>query len=156
MMRIREFTAELWLPLPPEEVFPFFSDAGNLNVITPPWLKFRVVKTSSEVMSAGVLIDYNLRVHGFPLRWQSRINVWEPPHRFVDEQLLGPYQKWVHEHTFEARDGGTLARDVVRYALPFDFLTHRWFVRSDIEKIFEYRAEALRKRFPVVQAAAMQ
>src|ERR1700722_14887617 len=131
MMRIREFPAELWLPLPPEEVFPVFSDAGNLNIITPPWLKFRVVKISSEVMSAGVLIDYNLRVHGFPLRWQSRINVWEPPHRFVDEQLLGPYQKWVHEHTFEARDGGTLARDVVRYALPFDFLTHRWFVRSD-------------------------
>ena len=153
-MRIREFTAELWLPLPPEEVFPFFSDAGNLNVITPPWLKFRVVKTSSEVMHAGVLIDYNLRVRGLPLRWQSRINVWEPPHRFVDEQLLGPFRMWVHEHTFEARDGGTLARDAVRYAAPFDSLTHRWLVRPDMEKIFKYRAEALRKRFGVAKGAA--
>ena len=97
----------------------------------------------------GALIDYRLRVHGLPLRWRTRINLWQPPHRFVDEQIRGPYQQWIHEHTFEARDGGTLARDHVRYAVPLDFLLHRWFVRPDIARIFTFRTEALRNRFGV-------
>ena len=99
-------------------------------------------------MKAGALIDYRLRVHGLPLCWRTRINVWQPPHRFVDEQIRGPYRQWIHEHTFEARDGGTLARDVVRYAVPLDFLVHGLLVRPDIERIFQYRTEALQKRFP--------
>ena len=98
-------------------------------------------------MREGALIDYRLRVHGLPLRWRTRINVWQPPYRFVDEQIRGPYRQWIHEHTFEAFDGGTLARDVVRYAAPFEFLTQRWLVRPDIEKIFQFRTEALRRRF---------
>jgi len=85
-------------------------------------------------MREGVLIDYRLRVRGVPLRWRTRINVWQPPHRFVDEQIHGPYRQWIHEHTFEVRDGGTLARDVVHYAVPLDFLVHRWLVLPDIEK----------------------
>ncbi len=148
-MRIREFTAELWLPLPPAELFPFFADASNLDALTPPWLHFRIVTPKPISMKAGALIDYRLRVHGLPLRWRTRINVWQPPFRFEDEQLRGPYRQWLHEHTFEARDGGTLARDVVRYAVPFDFLAHRFFVRPDIEKIFKFRTEALQKRFGV-------
>jgi ligand-binding SRPBCC domain-containing protein len=146
-MRLHEFEAELWLPLPPDELFPFFADAANLDAITPPWLHFRVVTPPPIVMREGALIDYRLRVHGLPLRWRTRINAWEPPHRFVDEQIRGPYRQWIHEHTFVARDGGTLARDVVRYAVPFDLIAHRWLVRPDVEKIFKYRAEALRKRF---------
>jgi ligand-binding SRPBCC domain-containing protein len=98
-------------------------------------------------MGEGTLIDYRLRVHGVPVRWRTRISAWEPPHRFVDEQLRGPYRQWIHEHTFEPRDGGTLARDTVRYAVPFDFLTHAWFVRPDIETIFRFRTEALLHRF---------
>ena len=146
-MRVREFQSELWLPLPPAELFEFFGDAGNLDALTPPWLHFHIVTPPPIVLKAGALIDYRLRVHGLPLRWRTLINVWEPPHRFVDEQLRGPYRQWIHEHTFEARDGGTLARDVVRYAVPFDLLTHRWLVRPDIEKIFQFRSEALRNRF---------
>jgi ligand-binding SRPBCC domain-containing protein len=65
----------------------------------------------------------------------------------VDEQLRGPYRQWIHEHTFEARDGGTLARDHVRYAVPFDALVHRWLVRPDIEKIFQYRSVMLQRQF---------
>ena len=103
-------------------------------------------------MKAGALIDYRLRVHGLPLRWRTRINVWQPPHHFVDEQIRGPYRQWIHEHTFEARDGGTLARDVVQYAVPFDFLAHRWFVRPDIERIFKFRNAALQTRFAASQA----
>jgi len=146
-MRIREFQSELWLPLPPAELFEFFGDAGNLDALTPPWLHFHIVTPPPIKMKAGALIDYRLRVHGLPLRWRTRINVWQPPHHFVDEQIRGPYRQWIHEHTFEARDGGTLARDHVRYAVPFDLLVHRWLVRPDIERIFQFRSEALGKRF---------
>lgn len=147
-MRVREFSTELWLPLPPAELFEFFGDAGNLDALTPPWLNFHIVTPRPIPMHAGTLIDYRLRVRGLPIRWRTRINEWQPPFRFVDEQLRGPYRLWIHEHTFEARDGGTLAKDHVRYAVPFDFLTHRWLVRPDIEKIFRYRTEALQRRFP--------
>ena len=146
-MRIREFQSELWLPLPPEELFPFFADAANLDAITPPWLHFHIVTSPPIEMREGALIDYKLRVRAVPLRWRTRINVWQPPHRFVDEQIRGPYRQWIHEHMFEARDGGTLARDVVHYAVPFDFISHRWLVRPDVEKIFPFRQEALRARF---------
>jgi ligand-binding SRPBCC domain-containing protein len=152
-MKIREFQSELWLPLPPAELFPFFADAANLDALTPPWLHFRIVTPAPIVLREGALIDYRLRVHGLPLRWRTRINVWQPPHRFVDEQIRGPYRQWIHEHTFEACDGGTLARDHVRYAVPLDFLVHRWFVRPDIERIFQFRAEALRKRFATPPAS---
>jgi ligand-binding SRPBCC domain-containing protein len=147
-MRVREFQSELWLPLPPAELFPFFADAANLDVITPPWLHFHIVAPASVVLREGALIDYRLRVRGVPLRWRTRINVWQPPHRFVDEQIRGPYRQWIHEHTFEPREGGTLARDRVRYAVALDFLIHRRIVRPDIERIFQFRAEALRSRFP--------
>ena len=143
----REYQSELWLPLPPEALFPFFSDAGNLEQTTPPWLHFRVLTPKPIEMKAGALIDYRLKVHGLPMKWRTRITCWDPPHRFEDEQLRGPYRKWVHEHTFEERDGGTVVRDRVEYATPFDWLVHGILVRPDIERIFDYRTKALRKRF---------
>ena len=146
-MRVREFQSELWLPLPPAELFPFFADAGNLDALTPPWLHFHIVTPRPIGMREGALIDYHLRVRVIPLRWRTRINVWQPPHRFVDEQVRGPYRQWIHEHTFEPREGGTLARDRVRYAVPLDVLVHQWLVRPDIEKIFQFRTDALRRRF---------
>lgn len=146
-MRVREFQSELWLPLPPEQLFSFFADARNLDVITPPWLHFHIVTPQPVAMQAGTLIDYKLRVRGLPLRWRTHIREWQPPHRFVDEQLRGPYRQWIHTHTFEPREGGSLARDLVRYAVPFDFIAHPLFVRRDIEQIFAFRHEALRKKF---------
>ena len=147
-MRVHEFQSELWLPLPPGELFPFFVDAANLDALTPPWLHFRIVTPAPIVMREGTLIDYHLRVRGIPLRWRTRINVWQPPHRFVDEQIHGPYRQWIHEHTFEPRDGGTRARDRVRYSVPLDFLVHHLFVRPDLERIFEFRGRGLRRLFP--------
>ncbi len=146
-MKLREFRSELWLPLPPEALFSFFAHAANLDAITPTWLHFRILTPLPIVMREGTLIDYRLRVHGLPMRWRTRISTWQPPHRFVDEQLRGPYHEWIHEHTFEPREGGTLARDVVQYAVPLDFLLHRCFVRPDIERIFEFRAAELKRRF---------
>jgi len=146
-MRIREFQTEQWLPLPPEKVFPFFADAHNLEAITPPWLNFTVLTPRPIEMREGTLIDYKLRVHGLPVRWRTLISAWQPPHRFVDQQLRGPYRRWIHEHTFEARDGGTFCRDIVKYAVPFDFLVHDLFVRRDVETIFKFRADELKRRF---------
>ena len=146
-MRLREFKSELWLPRPRDEVFAFFAEAGNLDAITPPWLKFRTMTPAPIRMEKGTLIDHRLRIHGFPLRWRSKITEWQPLIRFVDEQVRGPYRLWKHEHEFDERDGGTLVRDRVQYAVPFDFLVHDLLVRRDVEKIFAYRTQQLRKRF---------
>lgn len=146
-MRLREFQCGLWLPLSPAELFPFFADAGNLDAITSPWLHFHIITPRPVEMRAGTLIDYKLRVRGLPLRWRTLIKEWEPPHRFVDEQVRGPYRRWTHTHTFESRADGTLARDTVQYSVPLDFIAHPLFVRRDIERIFGYRQEALRGRF---------
>ena len=134
---------EQLLPGSPEDVFEFFADAFNLEAITPPWLGFRVITPRPIAMGEGTLIEYRLRLHRVPVRWLTRIEVWEPPLRFVDVQLRGPYRAWHHTHSFEpAQGGGTLIRDVVRYALPLGplgGLAHRAFVRRDLARIFDYR-----------------
>ncbi len=138
---------EQHLPGSPEEVFPFFADAGNLEAITPPWLGFEVVTPRPIAMRPGALIEYRLRLHRLPVSWLTRIEEWEPGVRFVDAQLTGPYKLWHHTHEFEpAAGGGTLMRDVVRYALPpgpLGTLAHAVLVRRDVERIFDFRAEAI-------------
>lgn len=140
-------TSEVLLPRPIEEVFPFFADALNLERLTPPWLKFAVLTPTPIRMEVGTLIDYRLKVRGFPLRWQSEITAWEPPHRFVDEQRRGPYKAWVHEHTFIAKAGGTLACDKVQYAVYGGALVRRLFVAPDLRRIFDYRRQRMEAIF---------
>lgn len=130
---------------PLEEVFAFFSDPSNLEALTPPWLRFRVLNPPELPLREGVTIDYALRVRGLPLRWRSLITRWDPPHAFADEQLRGPYRLWVHTHTFEARGDATLVRDSVRYAVLGGWLVDRLLVRRDIERIFDYRSKSLRE-----------
>lgn len=132
-----------WLPRPPEDIFPFYSDAFRLEELTPPLLRFHVVTPPPIEMRAGVEIDYKLRLHGLPLRWRSRITAWEPPHRFVDQQIKGPYRRWVHEHTFIPQDGGTLVKDVVEYDMLGGRLADRLLVRRDLRRIFDYRQARL-------------
>jgi ligand-binding SRPBCC domain-containing protein len=131
----------------PADVFPFFADARNLEAITPPWLRFHVVTPRPIDMHAGTLIEYRLRLHGLPIRWLTRIEEWVPGERFVDAQVKGPYALWHHTHEFEpTRDGGTLMRDTVRYALPLGPLgevAHRLFVARDLRRIFDYRRDQL-------------
>ena len=146
-MRVFDFQCEQFLPRPVTEVFPFFADARNLQAITPEWLNFEVVTPGPIAMKPGALIDYQLRVHGIPLKWRTLIREWEPPHRFVDEQLRGPYRQWIHEHTFTAQDGGTLARDKVLYAVPGGALINALFVRRDVERIFAFRRQKLAEFF---------
>ncbi len=141
------------LPPPRDQVFPFFANAMELERLTPQWLHFSVLTPAPIEMRVGTLIDYRLRVHGIPLRWRSRISVWEPPYRFVDEQLRGPYRRWYHEHLFEPSAQATVCRDLVDYEVPFGRLIEHWFVRPDIRKIFEYRNRKLQELFPPVPAA---
>lgn len=147
-MTIHTFHDELWLPAPRTEVFAFFADAQNLEKITPTWLNFSILTPAPITMQAGARIDYRLRIHGIPVRWKTEITTWEPPHRFVDSQLSGPYRQWIHTHTFEEKDGGTLCRDRVEYAVPGGALVHRLFVQKDVQTIFAFRATALRQLFP--------
>src|SRR5436305_8118608 len=142
-MRVRELKSEVWLPRPRDEVFAFFSDAANLDSITPSWLSFHTVTDGPIHMQVGTLIDYKMRIHGLPIRWRTKITAWEPPRRFVDEQLRGPYRLWMHEHAFEERDGGTVVHDHVRFAVFLDFIVYPMLVRRDVERIFAYRAEKL-------------
>lgn len=142
-MQDQIYTAEQIIPRPREEVFAFFCEPRNLEAITPPWLRFRIADQSTNDLEQGTELTYRLRVHGLPFTWRSRIEEWEPDRGFVDVQLKGPYAKWHHTHTFEAKGSYTVIRDKVRYRLPLGRLGH-WvaggFVTSDVEKIFAYRA----------------
>jgi ligand-binding SRPBCC domain-containing protein len=150
-MSVNILTREQLLTAPPAEVFPFFGDARNLEAITPPWLGFRVVTPEPIEMAPGTLIEYRLRLHAVPIRWRTTIAVWDPPRRFVDVQLSGPYAMWHHTHDFEpAPGGGTLMRDTVRYALPFGPLgaiAHRLLVRRDLARIFDFRQAEVARYF---------
>jgi ligand-binding SRPBCC domain-containing protein len=146
-MRIFSFQSQLWLERPRTEVFPFFSNALNLEEITPPWLRFRIVSTLPIEMHEGVEIDYRLRIRGIPIEWRSRITTWDPPYRFVDEQVRGPYRVWIHEHRFTERGGGTACEDNVQYAPAGGALINALFVEKDVQKVFAYRSEQLRKVF---------
>lgn len=142
-----ELTTWQWLPRPRADVFAFFSDARNLERITPPFLNFHVLTPSPISMGAGALIDYRLRLRGIPLRWQSEITLWEPPQRFADVQRRGPYRQWDHTHTFDEEDGGTMVRDRVLYRLlgP-DVITrgiNALLVAPDTRRIFGFRHAAL-------------
>ncbi len=142
-MRIYSLQREQFIRKPIQEVFAFFADAKNLETITPPWLGFQILSPEPIAMAPGTRIEYRIRWHWFPMRWITEIRSWDPPVGFMDVQLRGPYRLWEHTHTFQAVEGGTQMRDVVRYALRFGLLgrmAHGWFVKADLERIFDYRA----------------
>lgn len=141
-------TAEMTLPHTLETVFPYFAAAHNLEELTPSFLRFKVVSSGELVMAPGTVIEYSLRLHGVPLRWKSLISQWEPPYRFVDEQLRGPYRYWIHEHTFEQRGDSVVVRDLVRYQVYGGKMVHDAFVKRDLLAIFNYRQHKLAELFP--------
>jgi ligand-binding SRPBCC domain-containing protein len=136
------------VPQPAEEAFAFFADAFNLEAITPPWLRFRILTPRPIVMREGALIDYRLSLHRVPCHWYTRIDTWIPGRRFVDRQISGPFRTWVHTHTFERRPQGTLIRDHVRYRMPLGALgamARHALIGSDLERIFDYRTAAIER-----------
>ena len=149
-MRFHTLRHRQWIPRPIDEVFAFFSDARNLEEITPSWLGFRILTSGPIRIAEGTRIRYRLRLHGIPAGWETEIRRWKPPDRFVDVQLRGPYQLWHHTHRFEPKDGGTIMTDIVRYRLPLGMigrLAHRLKVSRDVERIFDCRAQCIQEIF---------
>lgn len=138
-----KLTTAVRVPGSREDVFAFFADAHQLQSITPDWLHFKILTPGPILMQSGTLIDYQIRLRGIPLRWRTRIALWEPPFCFIDEQLRGPYRAWRHRHTFESDGDGTIVRDEVDYAVLGGRLIHRFFVQGDLERIFRYRQSQL-------------
>ena len=157
MIAYRTLRREQRLPGPPDAVFAFFADASNLEAITPPLLRFAIVGPRPIEMRPGTIIEYRLRLRGLPIRWLTRIDEWEPGVPFVDTQLAGPYRLWHHTHEFAPDgDGGTVMRDVVRYALPYWPLGELAapVVRRDLERIFDFRRDEVARRLTQRRAPA--
>lgn len=147
---LNRFKSEIWLPRSVPQVFEFFQHAGNLELLTPDWLNFKILTPLPISMREGALIDYSLRLYGIRFNWQTRISEWRPPHGFSDVQIRGPYRIWEHSHLFEEKDDGTLMRDQVNYQI------HGWFLAPIINKlvvhrqitgIFEYRKKKILEMF---------
>lgn len=150
-MRLHHFSSSITLPLPRDQVFPFFADAANLEVITPPELRFEILTPPPIEMGQGTLIRYQLRLMSVRFGWLTRIALWDPPNEFVDEQLKGPYKTWVHRHRFTEVPGGTLIQDDVEYALrlfPFGEIASP-IVNLQVRRIFAYRTGAIRRALGV-------
>ena len=145
---IFQLSCEVLLEHPRSDVFAFFSDAFQLEQLTPPWLSFRIVTPAPIELRSGCLIDYRIRLHGLPIRWRTEISSWDAPHSFTDRQLRGPYRLWEHLHTFEEVEGGTLASDRVRYCVPGGRLMNWLFVERELRRIFVYRQERMQELFP--------
>lgn len=135
---------------PIDEVFEFFAKAENLNAITPPELNFKIITPLPIEMKKGTLIDYKIRLSGIPFGWKTEISQWEPPFRFVDTQIKGPYRVWIHEHEFESQGSKTIVKDIVSYLPPgwlLEPVIHRLAVKKKLEYIFDYRMEKIKSIF---------
>ena len=150
MIRFHTFRSSQRVSPSPAEVFAFFSDAANLEAITPPWLRFRILTPGPIEMKQGTEVRYKLSLRGIPMHWTTQIRLWEPPLAFVDAQLSGPYRLWHHTHRFKEENNGTRMTDVVRYSLPCGCcgnIIDRLQTRKDVERIFQYRFQCIEAEF---------
>jgi uncharacterized protein (TIGR01777 family) len=148
---VRVLETKQYLPREVKEVWPFFSSEKNLEAITPDTLKFHVLGKSTEEIQKGTLINYKLKIHGFPANWQTEIKEWLPMSKFIDVQKKGPFALWHHTHSFEALGPGTLMSDQVMYKLPMGIMGRAVagaFIANDVGKIFEFRNSKMREYFP--------
>jgi len=149
-MKCYELTWEQFIDQPIDKVFNYFSHPENLEEITPPRLKFTILTPRPIPMEKGSLIDYTIRILGFPVHWRTLITSYNPPHGFVDEQIKGPYVIWHHRHSFKDINGGTMIQDTIRYAIPLGiigrFLNFIW-IQKDLKDIFAYRKIIISNKF---------
>ena len=145
MAKTHRLKTSTMVPLEIDETFRFFADASNLEIITPPELSFRIVTPQPFTIKEGTEIDYRLRLYGLPIAWRTRITNWNPPYRFVDEQIEGPYKLWVHIHRFYGQNGNTEIVDEVSYQLPLWPLGEIAFplVAAQLQRIFRFRKQAI-------------
>lgn len=149
-MKIFKLHRQQQIAAPLEKVFEFFNNPENLSRITPSSLGFRIITPQPLKMRACALIDYTVRISGIKVHWRTLISDYEPPYRFVDVQLKGPYSYWYHEHRFEEKNGGTMMHDMVHYAMPFGWagrIVHYLFVKRQLKKIFDHRSSVIEHLF---------
>ena len=149
-MKIYELNKTQFINQPIDVVFNFFSKPENLALITPSKLAFKILTPTPITINKGTLIDYTIRLMGFPVHWRTLITKYNPPYEFVDEQIKGPYLFWHHTHTFKAVNGGSEIKDKVKYSIPMGYLgqfIHKIWIKKDLEKIFEYRKAVIDKLF---------
>ena len=148
--RDQVFEQKTLVKAPIEKVFEFFSEAKNLEMITPPWLNFKIIDQSTPNIQAGTILTYKLKIHGIPIRWKTLIESWTPNLHFVDTQIKGPYKKWHHTHRFTSTPEGTIVEDTVLFRVHFglfgQLLTGNW-VRKDVKKIFLFREKMIESIF---------
>jgi ligand-binding SRPBCC domain-containing protein len=144
-----------WLPRPRPQVFAFFADPRNLAELSPPGAAPRWLEPPPAVLDAGALLDFRVRVLGISTRWRVMIREYDPPYRFVDVQLRGPFARWEHRHRFlegPERDGvagpvGTWMEDRLTYRLPLSGLgrlAHALGAGRKIHALFDERERRLR------------
>lgn len=147
---LNTFQTEVILNAPKDEVFSFFSKAENLCLMTPNWLKIKILTPTPISIKKGYLIDYRIKILSIPVKWKTEITCWEPPDLFIDEQIKGPYKIWKHKHQFIEHNNQTKMIDRVQYQVPGWFLSpivHKFFVRNAVKNIFEFRSDVIRKLF---------
>jgi ligand-binding SRPBCC domain-containing protein len=145
----------VWLPRPRVEVFAFFANPGNLARITPPTVRPRLAAPVPG-LQAGTVFDLRVRWLGIPVRWRVFIREYDPPFRFVDVQVRGPFARWEHRHRFLEEDGGTLVEDRVTYRLPLGVvgrLLHALVVRRQLRAAWSYRDRCLGAFFGPLRAS---
>jgi ligand-binding SRPBCC domain-containing protein len=148
--------ARVWIGRSRPEVFAFFADPSNLSRVTPPSLRVGLV-TPTQAMAAGSVLDYRLRWYGVPLSWRTYVREYDPPFRFLDVQLQGPYARWEHRHRFLEADGGTVVEDRVVYRLPLGVVgrvLHAGFVRRQLHAAWDFRTRRLSELLGPVRPAA--
>ena len=146
-MKVYTLKKEQRVPKNILDVFDFFSRPENLTAITPHKMRFKILTPVPIEMKEGALIDYTVRILGFPIRWRTLITKYEPPNLFIDQQLKGPYSLWHHTHAFEKISSDeTLIKDIVVYTIPFGFIgriAHFLYIKRDLDKIFNYRKDKI-------------
>lgn len=135
-----------------EEVFAFFQEAANLQLLTPSFLSFNILTPLPIEMRVGAIIDYKISLYGLPMGWKTEITKWNPPFEFEDTQRKGPYSLWRHHHIFEQVGSNTAVIDKVYYRVFGGALPHRFFVKANLQKIFSYRQQAMLKMFCASQS----
>ena len=145
-IRCQRLMTSQFLPYSQSTVFQFFSDASNLERLTPPHVQFAITWQSTPTIQANTLFDYRLRIRGIPIFWRTLITDWEPQSSFTDTQLNGPYQVWHHTHRFYPYSTGTWIEDEIFYAPP-NIPIIKWlllpFIKRDIHSIFQFRQRTI-------------